>query len=1017
MRANVLASGPFTAKLTMEAHCTGRRVSPGPRDESSARTDGRTVIWLAPRWPAGPRREPTQRPDQRVRLRDVDPRSYISGVMRRIFVVLGATAVLSAPMSAQVGRLDSLPPRAFWALAMRAKGEDSVAAKSAEWRAWASAAPNAAAPRLALAMLSRFDARYADAFAWLDSANRVATTPIWRSAVARERVGALILRGEFSTVPALMESIRGDTVGLPAGELAELRYLQMAAGRTLKHTATLSDLDSISALATSANTSLQIRIGCVRAALDRPRMLEHANRAIALARAARLGWLAANCEQSVGAQYYGLGEMGSAIAWFVKAEETAEQSSCDPTLAAALQYHGAALRTLGYVFVARKQLTAAIRVAQRIDDRNVEAWSLLNVAGTARLIGDASTTASALRRAEVLFQLTGDVSGYENTMLEKSLVQMMLGDYQGAMKIAVRGRAYADSLNDFRMAVRSLYVQSDVNMRMNKMDDAAKGLDEAEAIVRKELGQAWLTQAQEYRGLLALRRGENASAIRTLTEVRDAYSKRQELSRYSVNGALSLAQLRVGDSVLAARTLIEANRDLDAVRDTMAEGGLRRLVMPPSIWGGTNGNIDEVLAAFVRSPTWLPTVFAVTERSRSRALLNGMIGAESTTDSVAANEARRRVRASAAVLTEVQRALKPTTALLVYAGGAANARTSLMVITKTSARGLTLAPLDSLDRDIVRWLALMESGESGLGAGRRVAAAVLSTAMRDLPPTIKRLVIVPQGALYRLPFQALPIGTGVLGDRAVVTISPSVSLALAYAAEPRSVPARVLALGAGDTEIVSDLPQSMDLNIERSDRGNPLAPLRAAADEARAAANWGRGSMALTGVDASEAALKREAHGTFTVLHAAAHALTSDQTLGANYLILRADANDDGYVSGGELAELTSRLAMVVLSGCRTTGDFGSRGDAIDGLVAPLLARGVRTVVASHWAVSDQWTKVLMERFYQNLARGQTTAEAMNDAQTSLRRRGVPARFWAAFSVIGDGALTFDTATATSSGH
>ena len=58
--------------------------------------------------------------------------------------------------------------------------------------------------------------------------------------------------------------------------------------------------------------------------------------------------------------------------------------------------------------------------------------------------------------------------------------------------------------------------------------------------------------------------------------------------------------------------------------------------------------------------------------------------------------------------------------------------------------------------------------------------------------------------------------------------------------------------------------------------------------------------------------------------------------------------------------------------------------------------------------MSDHWTKVLMERFYQNLARGLTVSEAMNTAQTSLRRDGVPARFWAAFSVIGDGALTFE---------
>jgi CHAT domain-containing protein len=61
--------------------------------------------------------------------------------------------------------------------------------------------------------------------------------------------------------------------------------------------------------------------------------------------------------------------------------------------------------------------------------------------------------------------------------------------------------------------------------------------------------------------------------------------------------------------------------------------------------------------------------------------------------------------------------------------------------------------------------------------------------------------------------------------------------------------------------------------------------------------------------------------------------------------------------------------------------------------------------------VSDRWTKVLMERFYERLAAGVGAADAMNDAQRTLRRAGVPARFWAACSVIGDGSLSF-TATA-----
>ena len=56
-------------------------------------------------------------------------------------------------------------------------------------------------------------------------------------------------------------------------------------------------------------------------------------------------------------------------------------------------------------------------------------------------------------------------------------------------------------------------------------------------------------------------------------------------------------------------------------------------------------------------------------------------------------------------------------------------------------------------------------------------------------------------------------------------------------------------------------------------------------------------------------------------------------------------------------------------------------------------------------AVSDRGTKVLMERLYQNLARGLTTAEAMNTARMSRRREAVPARFRPAFSVIGGGAV------------
>ncbi len=901
---------------------------------------------------------------------------------------------------------DTLPPRAYVRLAMRARVKDSVAAQAAAWTRWSVAEPATVTPRFALALLARYDLRYRDALAWLDSAALRATTPLWTNAIARERVTTMVIQGEFTGIPALMKTVLADSANIPIAEWAESRYIAIGYFRRQGNRLTKAALDSVENLSTPADSLLRARITCLRTSVDFARLREYAAEAIAIADAAGAPFISGNCKLQVGFMLASAGVTDEALQWLVRAEETAREAHDDPTLAAALQIHGYTLSTLGYVPLAQARLAEAIRVAQRTEDRNVEAWSLLGIANSANQIGDASMASMALRRAAILFEATGDTYGTWNARLQQAVSQLDLGDVSGARTLASAAQDAGQSLKQPALVLRALYLLSDIAVRQGRFDEAAALLDRAEATMR-EIGPRFGPQLQSYRGILALSQGKYPESIQLLEKSGDAFVSAQDLFRHRITGALALAWLRSGDTAQAAKRLVESNEQIDRLRDSIAGEGLRRVVIPTDGWGGASANSDQLIAAFVTSKKWLPTAFAISERARSRALMKGSFGIYGADTTTAYVEARRRTRATSMVLADVQRAMKPSTALLVYAGGTSTARTGLMVITKTSARGITLAPLDSLDRDIVRWLALLESGETGAGAGRRVAASVLADALRGLPAGIRRLVIVPQGPLYRVPFQALPYANGVLGDRAVVTISPSVSLALAYAAEPRTVPARVLAMGAGDTEVSGFTPQSLELNIERSERGNPLAPLKAAADEARAAASWGRGSMSLTGTDASESALKREARVPYTVLHAAAHALTSDQTLGANWLILRADDADDGYVSGGELAELSTGRAMVVLSGCRTTGDFGSRGDAIDGLVAPLLARGVRTVVASHWAVSDRWTKVLMERFYQNLARGITTAEAMNNAQTSLRREGVPARFWAAFSVIGDGALTF----------
>jgi CHAT domain-containing protein len=81
---------------------------------------------------------------------------------------------------------------------------------------------------------------------------------------------------------------------------------------------------------------------------------------------------------------------------------------------------------------------------------------------------------------------------------------------------------------------------------------------------------------------------------------------------------------------------------------------------------------------------------------------------------------------------------------------------------------------------------------------------------------------------------------------------------------------------------------------------------------------------------------------------------------------------------------------LVVLSACETAlGGTGLDGREIAGVGYYFLKAGAKTVVASLWKVDDYSTRLLMEQFYENLAKGTSTspvrrAEALRQAQLAL---------------------------------
>jgi len=259
------------------------------------------------------------------------------------------------------------------------------------------------------------------------------------------------------------------------------------------------------------------------------------------------------------------------------------------------------------------------------------------------------------------------------------------------------------------------------------------------------------------------------------------------------------------------------------------------------------------------------------------------------------------------------------------------------------------------------------------GRARLLAALLHSSLLRSVPGSVERLVIVPDGVLWTLPFSALreQVDSAPFGAR--------VGVSLAVSGRPPAGPSGdvgSVALLADPRTLVRDLPR-----------------LPGAAEEVvRIAPLYGRASVAM-GEDATVTALRSLAAAA-RVLHVAAHALPEAGTGGRLLL-----SGDDGAVSADAISALDLReLRTAVVAGCATAAGEIVPGEGTISLARAFLAAGARTAVASVWAVPDGSAADLLVGLHRGLAAGLPAAEALRRARADyLAKPGPDARVWAAF--------------------
>lgn len=329
---------------------------------------------------------------------------------------------------------------------------------------------------------------------------------------------------------------------------------------------------------------------------------------------------------------------------------------------------------------------------------------------------------------------------------------------------------------------------------------------------------------------------------------------------------------------------------------------------------------------------------------------------------------------------------------------------------EVSAHALPLSA-DGLVTVTNRFTREVSSRNLAFAAGARAAYNALLGPIESRLSGISDLIIVAEGELWRVPFQALRTSRDkFLVEERAVSYTPSIAALVALAERRRARPAVSPFLVAVGDPAFSLTAEPALPGTEK--RGAALSRLPESAREARSIGRlYGAGrSAVLVDSAATESAL-RQRTGRATILHLATHSVLDDlRPMSSRLMLARGDGasnENDGRLEAWELMQMQNTADIAVLSACQTGRGGSGYGEGLLGLSWALFASGTSTAVVSQWEVDSSSTTSLMIGFHQRLlARGTRAAsapEALRQAAIAVMKNPDHRHpfYWAGFISIG----------------
>lgn len=681
----------------------------------------------------------------------------------------------------------------------------------------------------------------------------------------------------------------------------------------------------------------------------------------------------------------------------------------------------------------------SLAMSEALGDKSGIGETLSNIGSVHASQGNYAQALENLQKSLTIREALGDKSGIASTLLGIGEVHARQGNYAQALEHFQKSLALGEALGDTDVVSRTLI---DMGNASRLKGNYVQALDFASrsAVLTKQFGypvefsRAQIEVGQVYRVLNQLNPARQAfeEAIATIETLRaqvaggeqdqqrffenrlDPYQAMVELLVAQNQASVALAYAERAKARVLLDVLhsgrINVNKAMTAAEQEQERGFNNRLI-------SLNTQISRENQRSQPEAARLNDLKAQLQKAR--------LDYEAFQTSLyAVHPELKAQRGEVEPLTPEQaRALlpDPRSALLEYV--VTDDRTYLFALTGNDARTtieLKVYPLTLKQKELgARVAQFREKLANGSPGFRELARELYDLLLKPATAQLRgrtSLIIVPDSALWELPFQALqPAPTRYLIEDSAIAYAPS----LTALREMNKLRDRKKDAASFPTLLAFANPALGKQTITRvksvlmDEKLDPLPEAERQVNVIRQIYGALKTKVYL-GAEAREERAKAEA-GSYRILHFATHGILNDSSPMYSQLLLaqsEADTREDGLLEAWEIMKLNLNADLVVLSACDTARGRVGAGEGMIGLSWAFFVAGSPTSVLSQWKVDSASTTELMVEFHRQLkaqmanpADSFSAARALREADLKLLRseRYRHPFYWAGFVVTGKG--------------